>query len=113
MSITQSQLRVLRTEMQAALNKAGLTGFTAEVGNMRYGDTEVTIKVVATVSGVQPKKAAGLEEQVALLGLKLVSSDGKKLTGYTPSRWKFPFSYETVRGARYKCSEEQAKAIFG
>ncbi len=113
MSITNAKLKTLRAEMQAAFTKAGLTDFDLEVGNMRYGADEVTIKVLGKLKGVTTKTDRVFEQEVARYGLRLVGSKGQKLTGYTPSRYKYPFSYTTVRGARYKASIEQAKAIFG
>ncbi len=117
MSITKAQLKTLRTEMQAALNKAGL-GFQFDVGNMRFTSTEVNIKVTGTVQsadGAVVKTAADrmFEAKVAALGLKMVGRKGEKLVEYKASRYKYPFGYVTVRGARYKQSEAQAKVMFG
>lgn len=113
MSITKAQLRTLRTEMQAALDKAGITDFEVEVGNMRFGADEVDIKVKGKLKGVTTTTDRLFQQKVAEYGLKLTGTKGETMTGYTPSRPKYPFSYTTVRGTRYKCSVEQAKAIFG
>lgn len=113
MSITSAQLRTLRTEMQAALDKAGITGFTLKVGAMRYGVDEVSIKVEGKLAGVVTTTDHIFEMKVKDLGLTKKSPDGKTLVGYTPSRYKYPFTYTTVRGARYKCSEAHAKSLFG
>lgn len=113
MAITKEQLRVLRTEMQAALNKAGIKNFDLEVGAMRFGADEVTIKVMGKLKGVATATDRVFERKVAELGLQLTNAKGQRLTGYTPSRWKYPFSYVSNRGARYKCSEEQARVLFG
>lgn len=112
-TITRAQLRVLRDEMTAAFAKAGISDFDLEVGNMRFGPDEVTIKVTGKLKGVTTKTDRIFEQKVAELGLRMVGRKGEKLTGYKPSRYKYPFSYVTVRGARYKCSEMQAKALFG
>jgi hypothetical protein len=113
MTITKAQLTVLRKEMQAALNKAGIADFDLEVGNMRFGADEVTIKVQGKLKGVTTKTDRVFEQKVRQLGLKMVGEKGKQLTGYAPSRYKYPFSYTTVRGARYKCSEADAVRMFG
>lgn len=113
MSITKAQLRTLRTEMQAALDKAGITDFEFEIGNMRYGADEVDIKVKGKLKGVTTTTDRLFQQKVAEHGLQMIGRKGETLTGYAPSRPKYPFSYTTVRGARYKCSAEQAKAIFG
>ena len=113
MVITRKQLKVLRAEMQAALDKVGVTDFELEVGNMRYTTDEVTVTVQGKLKGVTTQTDRLFEQKVAEYGLKLVGEKGKRLTGYKPSRYKYPFSYETVRGARYNCSVEQAKVIFG
>lgn len=113
MAITQAQLRILRNEMQAALDKAGITGFDLKVDKMRYSEDEVTIKVEGKVKGVKTRTDRLFEQKVREHGLSLVGNKGQRLTGYNPSRWKYPFSYVTVRGARYKATAEQARAIFG
>jgi hypothetical protein len=117
MSITKAQLKTLRTEMQAALNKAGL-GFEFEVGNMSFSATTVNIKVAGTVTSsdgtvVETSADRLFAQKVAALGLKMIGAKGETLVGYQASRYKYPFSYVTVRGARYKQSEAQAKAMFG
>lgn len=113
MAITRAMLKTLRAEMQAALEKAGINNFDLEVGNMRFTETEVTIKVQGKLKGVKTGTDRVFERKVAELGLNMIGSKGERLTGYTPSRYKYPFSYETVRGAKYKCSEAQAQLMFG
>lgn len=113
MSITQAQLRLLSKEMQSVFDAFDFTDFTIDAGPMRYGLTDVTVRVTAKLKGVQSTSDALFESKVAELGLKMVGVKGQKLTGYTQRRHKYPFSYETVRGARYKCSVAQAKEIFG
>jgi hypothetical protein len=118
MSITKAQLKTLRTEMQAALDNAGITDFKLEVGNMSFSPTTVNIKVAGTVkaaNGTVVETAADrlFAQKVATLGLKMIGAKGETLVGYQPSRPVYPFSYVTVRGTRYKQSEAQAKAMFG
>ena len=117
MSITKAQLKTLRIEMQAALDKAGL-GFELEVGTMRFSTTTVDIKVAGTVKsadGTAVKTPADrlFAEKIAALGLKMIGPKGEKLTEYKVSRYKYPFGYVTARGARFKQSEAQAKVMFG
>jgi hypothetical protein len=113
MSITKAQLITLRAEMNAAFEKAGLSEFTAEVSHMKYGDTDVTVKVIAKLSGVKSSTDVEFERKVAEYGLRMVGSKGEKLTGYNGNRPKYPFSYETVRGARYKQTVSGARTMFG
>ena len=119
MSITKAQLKTLRAEMQAAFEKAGITDFKLEVGNMRYTATTVTIKVdgvVKTSSGAVAKTPDDIkfEQRVKQLGLKMISNDGKyTLTGYKASRYKYPFTMKGPQGGSYKCSDVQAKQLFG
>jgi hypothetical protein len=117
MSITKAQLKTLRIEMQAALNKAGL-GFEFEVGNMSFNPTTVNIKVTGTVKSANGTVAEtpadrDFAEKIATLGLKMIGPKGEKLTEYKASRYKYPFGYVTARGARFKQSEAQAKVMFG
>lgn len=122
MSITKARLKVLRSEINAALAKAGITDFAFDVGTMRF--TATSVKMTLTGNYVVKSQTFGdavtapvvtaiLAAKVKEHGLKMVGNKGQKLTGYKPSRYKFPFSYTTVRGAQYKCTVEQAKAIFG
>jgi len=113
MAITRAQLRTLQAEMEAAFAKAGITDFDLNVEGMRYSTDEVTVKVKGKLKGVTTASDAIFERKVAEHGLKLIGSKGEKLTGYKPSRPKYPFSYTTVRGAQYKCTIAQAKEIFG
>lgn len=112
-TITRAKLRTLQAEMDAAFKKAGFTDFTLSVEGMRFGETEVNIKVKGKLKGVKATSDRTFEKKVAEYGLKLVGPKGQKLVGYKPSRYKYPFSYVTVRGAQYKATIEQAKAIFG
>jgi len=111
-TITRAKLKTLRENMQRALNEAGLD-FTFDVGNMTFGDTEVTIKVKAVLNGATPKSKADLEKKMKVYGLGYKGKKGQTLTGFNFRSPKYPFTFVTVRGARYKCSLEQAKAIFG
>jgi hypothetical protein len=118
MSITKAQLKTLRTEMQAALDNAGITDFKLEVGNMSFSPTTVNIKVAGTVKTangevVETPDQRIFELRVAELGLKLVNAKGQALVGYKASRPKYPFSMTGPEGGSYKCSEAQAKAMFG
>lgn len=111
--ITPAALRTLQAEMDAAFKNAGITGFNLNVESMRYTDTEVNIKVKGVLQGVKPQSDKLFEAKVAEYGLKLIGAKGETLTGFKASRPKYPFSYTTARGANYKCTIEQAKAIFG
>ena len=113
MSITRARLRTLQQEMQTALEKAGITDFEFEVGNMRFTTSEVTVKVEAKLKGVESTSDKMFKMMVEKYGLSLIGRKGETLTGYKSSRPKYPFSYTTVRGAKYKATVEQAQAIFG
>jgi hypothetical protein len=38
---------------------------------------------------------------------------GERLVDYKPSRYKYPFTYETVRGTRYKAGVTEIQRMFG
>jgi hypothetical protein len=99
--------------MEAAFAKAGITDFDLAVDGIRFGADEATIKVKAKLKGVTTTTDRVFERKVAEYGLKLVGQKGEQLVGYKSSRPKYPFSYKTVCGAQYKCTVDQAKAIFG
>lgn len=113
MTITRTQLKTLQSTMQAALDAAGITDFTLEVGDMRYSATEVNIKVKGSLTGVATPSDKMFERKVAEYGLGLRGTKGETLTAYNSNRPKYPFSYTTVRGAYYKCTIEQAVSKFG
>lgn len=60
---------------------------------------------VANLILPQKLKDMGLEVGVSQIRVrhagKIINAT---FTNYVPSRWKYPVSYQTVRGGRYKCS---------
>lgn len=113
MGITRAQLKVLRTQLQDALDYMDSDNFELQVGNMRFTDTEVTIKLEGKLKGAKSEGDRLLEMMMKQHGLKETSARGDTLFEYAPRRHKYPFGYRTKRGAHYKCTLEQAKARFG
>lgn len=110
--ITRSQLKVLRDEMQKALDTAGIKNFEFEIGNMRYTDVEVTIKVQAKIKGVKGRADVALERAMKQHGLQETNSRGDKLVTFNSAARKYPFVYATRQGKRYKTDLFGAKARF-
>lgn len=122
----RQNLKQLRADMDAALAAVQAKhGITISMGSMRFSADRVTCKVeantnVQTVTSdntvVTPTAGISTALQRAMQQNGIARTTGRKgevLTGYTASRPKYPFSYQTVRGTRYKQTVEQARAMFG
>lgn len=110
----KANLKALRNEMQALLNKYGVdANLTFEVGNMSFSSAEVQIKVSAKVVGARTVTDMILESHVANLGLKMKNRMGDELVEYNTRAHKMPFVYvNAADGKRYKCTELMAKVRF-
>jgi hypothetical protein len=110
----RKNLTALRDEMSALLKKYGVdTNLEFEVGNMKFSEAEVEIKVKAKVVGAKTLTNVILESRVAALGMKLKNALGDELVDYNTRAHKMPFVYISARdGKRYKCTEDMAKMRF-
>lgn len=109
----KKNLQALRDEMNAVLQKYGAdANLDFEVGNMRFSDAEVEIKVKAKVSGAKTQSDAILETRAKALGIKIENKNGDRLIEYRSRNWKMPFIYESANGRRFKCDEATAKIKF-
>lgn len=106
-------LRNLRAEMEALLAKYGAkTYLDFEVGNMRFSDAEVTIKVAAKVKGATTMVDKLLQMEVSRLGLVMENKAGEKLVSYKTRAQKYNFVYSSPNGKMYKTDERGIKARF-
>jgi len=107
-------LNNLRAEMSALLSKYGInSNLEFEVGNMKFTEAEVEIKVKAKVVGAKTRADSILETMIKLKGLKLKNAKGDELVGYNTRAHKMPFIYlKAADGKRYKCAEATAKFLF-
>lgn len=111
-SFDKATLKALRSEMEAVLQKYGSkANVSFEVGNMRFSDSEVDIKVKAKVNGAKTRSDSMLESIVANLGLNMTNAKGDRLVEYKSRSPKYPFVFER-NGSRYKCSRDQAQLLF-
>jgi len=112
-------VRQMEDEMVAVLNKYGFENVTFAGAGARYEPAECTFKIRGTVTGVegvQTRKQTDLERYAALDGIADITKRGPKgeeLIEYHTRKPKYPYIYKTVRGARYKCTPDQAKRMFG
>lgn len=125
----RQNLKQLRADMDAALAAVQAKhGITITMGSMRFSADRVTCKVEAntmidtatsmSTAGAGMADVTGLAKPLVaamlLHGVKNVTGrKGEKLTGYNANRPKYPFSYVTVRGTRYKQSITEARRMFG
>ncbi len=110
----KTNLKALRSEMEALLNKYGVnSNLEFSVGNMKFSEGDVEIKVNAKVKGAKTFSNVMLETRAASMGLKLTNSYGDKLVDYNTRSYKYPFVYLSAKdGKRYKCDETMAKLRF-
>lgn len=110
----KTSLKALRAEMQAVLEKYGVdANVNFEVGNMKFSEAEVEIKVKAKIVGAKTFTDAILETRAAALGLTLKNKFGDELVEYNSRAYKMPFVYRNAAdGKLYKCDERLAKMRF-
>ena len=110
----RTNLKALRAEMAAVLEKYGVAAnLEIAVGNMKFSEAEVEIKVTAKVIGAKTQSDNILETMIKLKGLKVKNSKGDELVGYNSRAHKMPFIYQKASdGKRYKCAEDMAKFLF-
>lgn len=110
----RKNLNALRAEMNALLNKYGIeSNIEFEVGNMKFSESEVEIKVKAKIVGAKTFTNVILESRVAALGLKMKNKIGDELVDYNTKAYKMPFVYRNAAdGKLYKCDERLAKIRF-
>lgn len=104
----RDNLKSLRKDVQAALDEvAKKHGIKLDLGNIRFTDSQFTSKVIGTVIN---QKAVEKATGPIKMGTEFISQ-GRKFTvcDYKPSRWKYPFTGMSVRGARYKFTEEDVR----
>lgn len=110
----KTTLKSLRSEMQAVMDKYAVkANLDINVGNMRFSDAEVTIKVEAKIKGKTTRTDQILEMMMKSNNLKATNSNGDQLTGYNSRAKAYPFQYTCgTTGKRFKCSTDQAKYKF-
>lgn len=110
----KTNLKALRAEMQAVLEKYGVkTNLDIQVGNMKFSEAEVEIKVKAKVKGAKTSAQGLIETMAKIKGLKLKNSFGDELVEYNTRAYKMPFVYRNAAdGKLYKCDERAAKMRF-
>jgi uncharacterized protein YejL (UPF0352 family) len=106
--------QVLRNELNAVLNKFGAdVNLSFAVGNMKFTDTGVEIKVSGNVIGAKTIADSRLQSVARSHNFTLDPINGRQLVGYAPRSYKYPFIYLNLRdGKRYKCSALSAAAYF-
>lgn len=105
-------LKALRQEMQAVLDKFG-ANIQFEVGNMRFSEAEVDIKVKAVIKGATTRTDKQLELYAKMAGItNFKNAHGEELVKYNSRSYKYPFVYKGVDGKMYKCDERMAKMKF-
>jgi hypothetical protein len=112
LNFDRKNLNTLRAEMDALLKKYGVeSNLEFTIGNMRFSDTEVDIKVKAKISGAPSRSEQALGPIMRQYDFKQIGRDGRKLVEYKKRNHKYPFIFEYT-GKRFKCSYEKAKMYF-
>lgn len=114
-TFTRSTVRQLEKEMLEVLNRHGFTNVSFAGKGARFDSAECTFKINARVEGATTRAESELEMMAKLEGIDVNKRGpkGEKLIEYHSRKPKYPWIYETVRGARYKCTTAQARAKFG
>lgn len=110
----RANLKALRAEMQAVLEKYGVaSNLEITVGNMKFSEAEVDIKVKAKVKGAKTRSNQMLETMAQIQGLKLKNSTGDELVDYNTRARKMPFVFKCAKtGKMFKTDERGAKQRF-
>lgn len=110
----KANLKALRSEMQAVLEKYGMaSNLEFNVGNMRFSEAEVEIKVKAKVKGAKTHAESQIEIMAKIKGIKLKNSAGDELVEYNSRAYKMPFVFKCGKtGKMFKCDERAAKIRF-
>lgn len=110
----RQNLKALRAEMQAVLEKYGVaSNLEISIGNMKFSEAEVEIKVKAKVKGAKTFTNVILESRANALGLKMKNSAGDELVEYNTRAHKMPFVFKCAKtGKMFKCDERMAKMRF-
>ena len=109
----RSNLRNLRGEMQALLEKYGVeSNLEINIGNMKFSQHEVEIKVSAKVKGMKSISNNILDRQIETHGLTAINAFGEELVDYNLRAHKMPFVYRSPNGKLYKCDTRTAKMRF-
>jgi hypothetical protein len=118
-SVNEKVCQDLRNEMNELLSKYGKTiGMEISVGNMSFSNSDIKIKVQATVEG-------GVTIEESQMSLHLNSMIGRynlnskvkhkgqiyELVGYKSRNRKYPFIY-SKGGQNFKCDMTQVEIIF-
>lgn len=123
----RSNLKTINAEMRAALKAvADKHGLDIDLGTLRFRDTSFTVKITGNVVDTEstsaadsepaPTRSIAIDLKNAMTVYKIraeVNAKGDRLISYHPNRPKYPFVFESIRGARWKASVEQAQDRFG
>ena len=115
---TRSQLNLLRTSMQTALDKYDFGEMEVDVGNCSYTGGEATFKVKCILKGAKTREQIDLEYYADLHGIdtttiaKLQGED-MSIVGYKSRARKKPWILQRLRdGAEFVCDDNLAKRHF-
>lgn len=108
----RSTLQNIRRDLNAVLEKyASANGMEMSLGTIKFSDGEFETKLNAKIVGAKTMKDTLLESVMAARGLQEMGTAGRRLVGYNPRSYKYPFVYEQG-GKRFKCSAESAEMYF-
>ncbi len=131
MSFTKPVLKTIRNDINVALAEvAKKHGISLELGTIRFGadNFRCTLSARSTVAIGQ----GSLEVPIPQIGLKTtpvlpsavlelkqfgidpakISGKGERIIDYTPRKPKYPVIIQTIRGAKYKISIQEAASRF-
>ena len=115
---TKSQLNMLRTQLQVALNEANLPNITIDVGNCKYSGGQATFQVKCLLKGAKTREQQDLEFYAELHGIdttaiaKLQGED-MSIVGYKTRARKKPWILQRLRdGAEFVAGDNLVKQFY-
>ena len=110
--LNRQNLAQLRTQLEALFRANPIEGLTFTLGNFKFGEAEVRIELKGAVTDKQTRGQSLLDLYMKTNNLNKMNTHGMELIDFMPKNYKMPFIY-TMGGKRFKCSEVQARALFG
>ena len=106
----RNQAKVCRDLLNKAVqDNPALEGYTVEVQNGTFNDSEITFKVMMRQEGAKSAALKDAEMMAELNGFKMENAKGDKIVAFKSRSPKFPWIVEKATGGRYKYTETHMK----
>jgi hypothetical protein len=115
-NFNKQNLGTMRKELNEILAKYGMEqNVNFDIGNMRFSDAEVQIKITAKIKGKVTLSEMADQSNLAYMcdryALQQTGRNGERMVTFDFRAPKFPVKY-VKDGKKFKCSLEYAQVIF-